>query len=110
MRSTCDRNHSTATVASRRCKGVRRMTHPPLVVVMGVSGSGKSTVGAALAQRLGVPFADADDLHPWLETIAGWLEAHPGGGVMSCSALKRAYRDQLRHHVPGLEFMHLEGG
>ena len=40
------------------------MTHPPLLVVMGVSGSGKSTVGAALAQRLGVPFADADDLHP----------------------------------------------
>ena len=40
------------------------MPHPPLLVVMGVSGSGKSTVGAALAQRLGVPFADADDLHP----------------------------------------------
>src|SRR6476659_7382495 len=122
MGSPCDRNHSL--------EGVARMSHPPLLVVMGVSGSGKSTVGAALAQRLGVAFADADDLHPaaniakmsrgealddhdrhpWLETIGGWLEAHPGGGVMSCSALKRAYRDQLRHHVPGLEFMHLEGG
>ena len=104
------------------------MPHTPLVV-MGVSGSGKSTVGAALAQRLGVPFADADDLHPpaniakmsagqalddddrfpWLETIGDWLAAHPEGGVMSCSALKRKYRDQLRHHAPRLEFLHLEG-
>ncbi len=105
------------------------MSHSPLVVVMGVSGSGKSTIGAALAQRLGVPFADADDLHPaeniakmtrgealddhdrhpWLEIIGGWLAEHPDGGVVSCSALKRKYRDQLRHHVAGLEFLHLEG-
>ena len=97
---------------------------------MGVSGSGKSTVGAALAQRLRVPFADADDLHPpeniakmsagealddhdrhpWLETVGEWLAAHPDGGVMSCSALKRKYRDQLRHHCPSVEFLHLEGG
>lgn len=105
------------------------MTHPPLLVVMGVSGSGKSTIGAALAQRLGVPFVDADDLHPpaniakmsagqalddddrrpWLDTIGEWLAAHPGGGVVSCSALKRTYRDQLRHHVADVEFLHLEG-
>ncbi|MCW2793235.1 MAG: gluconate kinase [Nocardioides sp.] len=96
---------------------------------MGVSGSGKSTVGAAVAQRLRVPFADADDLHPpaniakmtaghalddhdrgpWLEAIGEWLAAHPGGAVMSCSALKRAYRDQLRHHAAGVAFLHLEG-
>jgi gluconokinase len=103
---------------------------PPLVVVMGVSGSGKSTVGAALAQRLGVPFADADDFHPpaniakmtaghplddddrhpWLESIGEWLaEREQSGGLMSCSALKRSYRDQLRHHVPRVEFVHLEG-
>ena len=103
---------------------------PPLVVVMGVSGSGKSTVGAALAQRLRVPFADADDLHPpaniakmsagepltdedrrpWLETIGAWLADHDGvGGVMSCSALKRAYRDQLRRHAPRLVLVHLHG-
>lgn len=105
------------------------MTHSPLLVVMGVSGSGKSTVGAALAQRLGVPFADADDLHPaaniakmsagiplddddrrpWLETIGRWLADHPEGGVVSCSALKRSYRDQLRRHVTDLGFLHLDG-
>jgi gluconokinase len=99
------------------------------LVVMGVSGSGKSTVGAALAQRLRVPFADADDLHPpeniakmtagealddadrypWLEAVGGWLADHPDGGVMGCSALKRKYRDQLRSHVPGLQFVMLEG-
>ncbi|MCV7225604.1 gluconokinase [Mycolicibacterium komossense] len=99
------------------------------IVVMGVSGSGKSTVGAALAQRLRVPFADADDFHPpaniakmtaghplddddrrpWLESIGDWLAEHSGGGVMSCSALKRTYRDQLRRHCPQVEFLHLEG-
>jgi gluconokinase len=103
------------------------MTSP--IVVMGVSGSGKSTVGAALAQRLRVPFADADDFHPeaniakmsaghplddddrrpWLEAIGDWLAAHPDGGVMSCSALKRTYRDQLRSHCPQVEFLHLAG-
>ena len=100
------------------------------IVVMGVSGSGKSTVGAALAQRLGVPFADADDFHPpaniakmkagiplgdddrypWLEAVGGWLADHCGtGGLMSCSALKRKYRDQLRKHCPQTEFVHLSG-
>ena len=99
------------------------------IVVMGVSGSGKSTVGAALAQRLRVPFADADDLHPqvnidkmsaghalddddrypWLETIGRWLTDHGDGGVMSCSALKHKYRDQLRRHNPDVVFLHLTG-
>ncbi len=102
----------------------------PLIVVMGVSGSGKSTVGAALAQRLGVPFEDADDLHPaaniakmsagiplddedrhpWLETIGRWLaDRGEQGGVISCSALKRAYRDQIRSHAPRAGFLHLDG-
>ncbi len=97
---------------------------------MGVSGSGKSTVGAALAQRLRVPFADADDFHPeanvakmsaghalndedrypWLDAIGDWLAEHCGaGGVMSCSALKRKYRDQLRKHCPQVRFLHLSG-
>ncbi|TPG33524.1 gluconokinase [Mycolicibacterium hodleri] len=99
------------------------------IVVMGVSGSGKSTVGAALAQRLRVPFADADDFHPeaniakmtaghalddddrrpWLDSIGEWLTAHAEGGVMSCSALKAAYRDQLRSHCAGVRFLHLFG-
>jgi gluconokinase len=96
---------------------------------MGVSGSGKSTVGAALAQRLRVPFVDADTLHPpaniakmsarqplndddrypWLEKVGEWLGAHADGGVASCSALKRRYRDQLRAHCPRVEFLHLAG-
>jgi gluconokinase len=103
---------------------------PPLIVVMGVSGSGKTTVGAALAQRLGVPFADADDFHPeaniakmsagiplddedrqpWLEAIAIWLAAHaPSGGVASCSSLKRKYRDILAGAAPATVFLHLHG-
>jgi gluconokinase len=96
---------------------------------MGVSGSGKSTVGAALAQRLRVPFVDADALHPpaniakmtageplddgdrypWLEKVGEWLAGHRDGGVVSCSALKRKYRDQLRAHCPRVEFLYLSG-
>ena len=100
------------------------------IVVMGVSGSGKSTVGAALAQRIRVPFADADDFHPpaniakmtagqplndddrypWLESIGEWLAARcVDGGVMSCSALKRTYREQLRRPCSGVIFLHLAG-
>lgn len=87
-----------------------------VVVVMGVSGAGKSTVGPALAERLGVAYAEADRLHPeanirkmsagipltdadrwpWLDALAGWIAAHPAGGVLGCSALKRGYRDVLR--------------
>ncbi|MCV6972409.1 gluconokinase [Mycobacterium bohemicum] len=96
---------------------------------MGVAGSGKSTVGIALARRLGVPFLDADDLHPpaniakmaageplddedrqpWLERVGGWLADHRDGGVVSCSALKRAYRDKLRAHCASARFLHLSG-
>jgi len=102
---------------------------PQLIVVMGVSGSGKSTVGAALAKRLRVPFMDADTLHPptnvakmtageplndddrypWLQRVGEWLANHRDGGVVSCSALKRTYRDQLRGHCPRIEFLHLSG-
>lgn len=102
----------------------------PVLVVMGVSGSGKSTIGAAIAGRLRVPFEDADDLHPpaniekmtagialddddrypWLEAVGEWLARHAeSGGVMGCSALKRKYRDQLRRHCPEVTFLHLEG-
>ena len=96
---------------------------------MGVSGSGKSTVGAALAARLDVPFEDGDDLHPpenvakmargeplddadrrpWLDRVGGWLAEHREGGVIACSALRRSYRDQLREHCPDVDFLHLDG-
>ena len=102
------------------------MTH---VVVMGVSGCGKSTVGELLADRLGVPFLDADSLHPeanltkmatgtplddsdrwpWLRLVGLELAAHPDGAVVACSALRRAYRDLLRDAVPDVRFVHLEG-
>jgi gluconokinase len=95
---------------------------------MGVSGTGKSTVGAALASRLEIPFADADAFHPaaniakmsagtplddddrypWLAAVGQWL-ADREDGVMSCSALKRRYRDQLRSYNPTIEFLHLTG-
>lgn len=110
-------------------------THAPLVVVMGVSGSGKSTVGEWLAGALGVPFADADDFHPahniekmsggvplddadrapWLDALADWLRRRAAagspadGGVLVCSALKRRYRDRLRRASGRLFFVHLTG-
>ena len=103
---------------------------PPLVTVMGVAGSGKTTVGAALAQRLRVPFADGDDFHPranvtkmaagtpltdadrvpWLRALADWLAEHDTtGGVLSCSALRREYRDVLRSDAARTVFVHLDG-
>jgi gluconokinase len=103
---------------------------PPLVVVMGVTGSGKTTVGEALARRLGLEFADADDFHPesnvakmaagtplddedrhpWLQIIGAWLALHTAtGGVISCSALKRSYRDLLRAGSSRVTFVHLHG-
>ncbi|MFJ8470213.1 gluconokinase [Streptomyces swartbergensis] len=102
----------------------------PLVVVMGVSGSGKTTVGQLLAQGLGVPYAEGDDFHPdvnvekmraghplddedrrlWLDEIARWLAGHvDSGGVVACSALKRRYRDRLASAAPHVFFLHLDG-
>jgi gluconokinase len=100
-----------------------------VIVVMGVSGSGKSTVGQDLAKRLGVTYAEADEFHPpeniakmsaghpltdedrwpWLHAIAEWIGTHEeSGGVVTCSALKRPYRDVLRGGGP-VFFLHLDG-
>jgi gluconokinase len=99
----------------------------PRVVVMGVSGCGKSEVGGRLAQALGIPLVEGDGFHPpaniakmrqalplddadragWLQMLGEQLAAHPDGALLTCSALKRAYRDQLRAAAPGLCFVHL---
>ena len=102
----------------------------PIIVLMGVTGAGKSTVGTLIAERLGVSFRDADDFHPpaniakmsggqpltdddrwpWLDAIGIHLAAHAGQGcVVTCSALKRVYRDRLRAAAPTLRFIHLHG-
>jgi gluconokinase len=106
------------------------MTTPDVIVVMGVAGTGKTTIGPLLASRLGVPYAEGDDFHPeaniakmtagtpltdedrrpWLEAIGAWAHGRAGlGGVVSSSALKRAYRDRIRSAAPGVVFVHLTG-
>jgi gluconokinase len=99
------------------------------VVIMGVSGSGKSSVGGALAARLGIPYRDGDDLHPpanvekmragtpladddrwpWLDRVAAVL-AGEAPVIVGCSALRRAYRDRIRAGAGGaVRFVHLAG-
>jgi carbohydrate kinase (thermoresistant glucokinase family) len=101
-----------------------------VLLVMGVSGSGKTTVGRILAGRTGWLFLDADDLHspesvarmaagtpltdadrwPWLHRVAAWIAARRAAdepGIVACSALKRAYRDRLREAGPGLCLVYL---
>ena len=110
---------------------VRRSdTQQPVLVVMGVSGSGKSTVAGILSGQLGWDLQEGDDLHPaanvakmaagtplddedrwpWLATVAAWITDHTAAGlpgIITCSALKRVYRDRLRgEHVV---FVHLRG-
>ena len=106
------------------------MSTPHVVVVMGVAGTGKTTIGRLLAARLGVPYADGDDFHspaniakmsagtplddadrwPWLDAVGAWVHGRAGhGGVVGGSALKRAYRDRLRAAAPGIVFVHLTG-
>ena len=104
--------------------------NPVWLVVMGVSGCGKSSLGAALAADLALPLIEGDDFHPpantekmragialtdadragWLDALAGELARHPGGAVLTCSALRRAYRDRLRAAVPALGFVFMAIG
>jgi len=102
------------------------------IILMGVSGSGKTTIGQALSSALGWPFIDGDDFHTpenvkkmslgialsdedrlhWLETLSNLLSENYHRGenlVMACSALKRVYRDQLRSNHADLTFVYLEG-
>ncbi|MCU0828948.1 MAG: gluconokinase [Tabrizicola sp.] len=99
------------------------------LVIMGVSGCGKSSVGEALSARLGIPYFDGDDLHspeavakmrdgvpltdddrwPWLDRVAGVLRDR-APVIVGCSALKRAYRDRIRAGAGGpVTFVHLAG-
>lgn len=110
------------------------MKTPSILIVMGVSGSGKSTVAALLAEHLGWDYLEGDDLHPaanvakmaagialedqdrwpWLDDIARWISQHVASdqpAVVACSALKRAYRDRLATSGQQyLAFVYLRGG
>jgi gluconokinase len=106
------------------------MSDPVCVVVMGVSGSGKTTVARGLATRLNADFLEGDDLHPpanvakmargepltdedrwpWLEAVGDWIDERRAAGsasVVTCSALRRAYRERLRENRPGVRFCHV---
>jgi gluconokinase len=98
------------------------------VVIMGVAGCGKSSLGAAVAQAEGLPLIEGDDHHSatsrdkmrqgialtdadregWLARLAAELQTQPNGQVLTCSALRRRYRDVLRAAVPGLRFVFLD--
>jgi len=107
--------------------------HPPILVIMGVSGAGKSAVGQELAARLGWPFEEGDALHPeanvakmhagipltdadrqpWLERVAVWIDgqrAKKQPGIITCSALKRSYRQIIIGDRPEVRLIYLRGG
>jgi gluconokinase len=106
--------------------------HPSVLVLMGVSGSGKTTVAGVLATQLGWQFQEGDALHPqsnidkmhagqpltdadrrrWLETVAEWIEARLDAGengLITCSALKRSYRELINRRHSGVVFVYLAG-
>jgi ribose 5-phosphate isomerase A len=120
--------------------GVRRLDsasrhrgNPPILVMMGVSGSGKSTIAEELSARLGWPFEEGDSLHPesnvakmhagipltdadrlpWLEHVAAWIDqqrAKKQPGIITCSALKRTYREIVIGDRPEVRLVYLRGG
>ncbi len=105
---------------------------PAVIVVMGVASSGKTSLGERLAERLGWPFRDADSFHPpanvakmssgipltdedrkpWLSAIAAWIDElrnSGGNGIVTCSALKKAYRDVIVGDRPDVALVYLKG-
>ncbi len=98
------------------------------IVIMGVAGCGKSSLGAAVAASCGMRLVEGDDFHSpasrekmtqgialldadrdgWLTTLAEQLRTHPEGLVLTCSSLKRSYRDRLRQACPGLRFVFMD--
>ena len=105
---------------------------PEFIIVMGVSGCGKSTVAEGLSTKLGWPFRDGDDFHPaanvakmagghplndedrapWLAAIADWIDQHRHIGqsvIVTCSALKKSYRNALLNHHTDVRFVYLKG-
>jgi ribose 5-phosphate isomerase A len=107
--------------------------NPPILVIMGVSGSGKSTIAEKLAARLGWPFEEGDTLHPeiniakmhagipltdtdrqpWLERVAAWIDAQRANkqpGIITCSALKRGYRQVIIGDRSEVRLVYLRGG
>lgn len=103
----------------------------PVYIVMGVTGSGKTTIGKLLAKHVGLPFYDADDFHtmqnlkklandiplddadrePWLQSLADKISewSRKDGAVLACSALKHSYRSRFRHASPSVHFVYLTG-
>jgi len=103
-----------------------------VILIMGVSSSGKSLIGEKLSDRLGIPFYDADDFHPednikkmesgkplndddrwpWLKILADKLAEweNSGGGILACSALKEGYREVLNSKVEDPKWIYLKGG
>ena len=98
------------------------------IIIMGVSGCGKTTLAESLAHKLGYVMIEGDSWHPpenvekmrqgialqdadragWLDALAGQLQLHPDGSVLTCSALKKIYRDRLRQaEAPATRFVHL---
>ena len=109
---------------------MRHSPKPPIILIMGVSGSGKSTTGRNLGRALDWEYRDADTFHPsanitkmregmplddadrwpWLDAIGAWMDdlgADRTPGIVSCSALKRVYRDRLRSSRPNVALVYL---
>jgi gluconokinase len=130
-----ERRHLAGNKRATDCGGshpeeprVERETTVHKIVVMGVSGSGKSTLAAGIAGALGALPIEGDEHHPsanvekmrrgdalqdsdrepWLDRLGDLLAAHPAPAVLTCSALKRSYRERLRAKLPGVLFVFVE--